>query len=229
MTTLSLSPSTARGGYAAQKKRSPSALAFSIALNGGVFALIVALPATQYLVQRQKPLTTISIPLDPLPPDPVDPIKPTSLHPTPHPVPQPQPDPQPFVDPIMKTGGDTVVSDSRPADPLGTVELNPVVPPVHVPVFVKASQDPRYAQAFHPDYPPTLRRAGLEGSATVRITIDESGKVIACELVKATDRAFFDETRAQALRYWRFRPATSDGAPIQSQQVLTVQFRLEEQ
>ncbi len=63
----------------------------------------------------------------------------------------------------------------------------------------------------------------------MRVNIDETGRVTAVELVKATNRAFFEETREQALRFWRFKPATSDGTPIASQQVLTVQFDLEDQ
>ncbi len=113
-------------------------------------------------------------------------------------------------------------------DIAGLGDLNPPADPPRKAVFRAATQDPRYASAFHPDYPPALRRQGLEGSVTVRVTIDENGRVTAVEMVKATDRSFFEETRDQALRYWRFRPATSDGAPVPSQQTLTVQFHLED-
>ena len=62
----------------------------------------------------------------------------------------------------------------------------------------------------------------------MRVTIDERGRVTAVELIKATDPRFFDETRDQALRYWRFDPARRDGVAVVSDQIMTVHFRLEE-
>ena len=48
----------------------------------------------------------------------------------------------------------------------------------------------------------------------------------AVELIEATDPAFWEATRKQALKYWRFRPATRDGMPVTSDQIMTVRFRL---
>jgi protein TonB len=46
------------------------------------------------------------------------------------------------------------------------------------------------------------------------------------QLVSAPDPAFFDATRAQALKRWRFVPATRDGVPVASEKVMTIQFKL---
>ncbi|MBT2188513.1 TonB family protein [Sphingobium sp. H33] len=108
----------------------------------------------------------------------------------------------------------------------GTV-TPPYVPPAD-PVFVKARQDPRFAAAFHPNYPPSLVRDGLEGDVTVRVTIDPRGRVSAVEMVSATNPVFFEETKRQALRSWRFIAATRDGVAVESVQTMTVHFRLEE-
>jgi len=43
----------------------------------------------------------------------------------------------------------------------------------------------------------------------------------------ATDAAFFEATRTQALRHWRFQPATRDGIPVESWRTMTVKFKLE--
>ncbi|MEJ1973466.1 MAG: TonB family protein [Lacunisphaera sp.] len=155
-------------------------------------------------------------------------------HETPRPMQKSNPVPddvRPYVPPqVVPLGGTGAVGGGTlPAigDLGGLTDLRPLPPP-RDPLFVRATQDPRFANAFHPPYPPSLVRQGLEGSVTVRVTIDETGRVTACDLVKATNRAFYDETRDQALRYWRFRPATSDGAPVRSEQTLTVTFRLED-
>jgi protein TonB len=202
----------------------------ALALNGGVIALLVALPATQLLRPDTKPLITYAVPPQPTPdeikPDPVVEKKIDPL-PTAHPT---KPDEDDFVipRPIIPTIGEGLLGGTEDIlpPPLKADPLPP--PPKPEPVFKAARQDPRYAAAFHPDYPPALVREGLEGSVTVRVTIDEKGRVIACALVKATDKAFYEETRQQALRYWRFLPATRDGAPVQSEQMLTVTFQLNE-
>ena len=46
------------------------------------------------------------------------------------------------------------------------------------------------------------------------------------EKVRATSDAFFRATEQQALRHWRFKPATLDGKPIESRTTMTVRFRL---
>ncbi|HEY1125202.1 MAG TPA: TonB family protein [Sphingobium sp.] len=217
-------------GYAAGRRRSPSALAAALALNGGAFAVILLMPATQYIIDKGIDTPTHWIDIKPDPAE-VKPVQPQERIKTQPDRPIAKPDDTfvlPPITPIRGTGQDT--DGTIPGiGQLGGV--GPVDPPVakHDPVFVKASQDPRFAKAFHPDYPPSLVREGLEGSVTVRVTIDTTGRVKAIELVKATDRAFYEETREQALRYWRFKPATSDGVPVESQQVLTVQFNLEDQ
>jgi protein TonB len=216
-----------QSGYAAGRKRSPGALAAALALNGGAFAIILLMPATQYIIDKVETFTATNIEIE------VDPVKPQEPNKTQPPRATLKAEDTSFVitpiNPLDGTGpaiGGTIpdlgsIGGTGLADP-------PYVPP-HTAVFVKAMQDPRYAKAFHPDYPPSLVREGLEGSVTVRVNIDETGRVTAVELVKATNRAFFEETREQALRFWRFKPATSDGTPIASQQVLTVQFNLEDQ
>lgn len=226
MTQLALSSTR----YGEGRKHSPGALAAAIAINGGVFALLIALPASDYIKEKVDILRVIEIaaPQDPPPvrPDPVVEKKPLLK-----PVEQPREPELPYVHPpIVPTGGDAVITgttDFTIKTGTGDEYVAPLDPP-RKPLFRGATRDPRYADAFHPDYPPGLRRLGLEGSVTVRVTIDEKGRVIAVEQVSATDPAFFRETRDQALRHWRFRPATSDGVPVQSQQTLTVHFELEE-
>ncbi|MBO9576689.1 MAG: TonB family protein [Sphingobium sp.] len=218
-------------GYAAGRRRSPSALVAALAINGGAFAIILLMPATQYIIDQVGVIHTTNIPIE-RDPDEVKPVKAQEHSKTQIDRPIPQHDDTMFVLPPITPLGNTGPTIGDVIPDLGTLgRVGPVDPPIapHTPVFVKASQDPRYAKAFHPDYPPSLVREGLEGSVTVRVSIDATGRVSAIELIKATNPAFFEETRDQALRYWRFKPATSDGTPVASQQVLTVQFNLEDQ
>ena len=117
-------------------------------------------------------------------------------------------------------------SDLTPPDPLPPADDG--VEPVRAaePVLLPATRDPRRARDFQPDYPPALQREGLEGQARVRVHIGADGRVLAVEDAGSTAPAFFEATRRQALRAWRFRPAMRDGVAVDSWQVLTVHFRI---
>lgn len=224
MSDLSLS----RSAYA--NRRSPAALAAAIALNGGLVGLLIAVPVTLKIMPHDPPMRVYKVPLAPPPPPVADPPPQAVEHPIAQPQPQPVQPPRPtVVEPIVPLVGNgpiTGIESRLEGDASGAI-LPPIAPPAE-PVLVKASPDPRFAARFRPAYPPALRREGLEGSVTVRVTIDEQGRVVAIEQVRATHPAFFEETRQQALRAWRFRPAMRDGVPVRSEQVLTVQFRMED-
>lgn len=79
---------------------------------------------------------------------------------------------------------------------------------------------------LQPPYPASEQRAENEGSVTVRILIGTDGRVKSVEKVRGASDAFFRATEQQALRHWRFKPATVDGRPVESRKVMTVHFRL---
>ena len=223
MTDLSLS----RSGYTS--RRSPSAMLGAVAINLSVVALVIAVPATFINPPKPKPLTTTWIPLRKDPPPvkqpQVEQKRPLQETLDPPPAPQPTTVDTPF-DQITK-GLETTLYTPPPIPGTGTYVPPHVTPPVD-PVLTKARPDPRYAGVFHPAYPPSLVREGLEGDVTVRVTIDARGRVTGVELVKASNPVFFEETKRQALKSWRFVAATRDGVAVESVQTMTVHFRLEE-
>ena len=93
-------------------------------------------------------------------------------------------------------------------------------------MIVGPSVDPRYADAFQPDYPASEQRMGNDGKVTVRVLIGTDGRVKQIERVSATSDAFFRATETQALRRWRFRPGTRDGVPQEAWRTMTVTFVL---
>lgn len=124
---------------------------------------------------------------------------------------------------------DTVAGGDLPLtfDP-GIVDIKPdVIEPPHPPILTAVSIDPRYARLFQPDYPPAMQRAQEEGKVTVRIIIGTDGRVTSVEKLFATTEAFWTATRMQALSKWRFRAATRDGVPVESEKVMTVHFQLD--
>src|SRR6476619_4031910 len=57
--------------------------------------------------------------------------------------------------------------------------------------------------------PGTITGGGA--AVTLKLTIDEDGRVVAAEAVGRADPAFLDSARRYVLAHWRFRPASEDG------------------
>jgi len=205
------------GGFLDNRSNKPIGLGIVIAAHAAVLAAIALAPPDVFTRITYVPIQTIAIPDDPPPPEPM--ARQTKAA---------EPGP---------TRIDTLVKSAPPADQMPTVDLRPIetiettvtdpLPLPIKPVFVAATADPSAAGRFQPDYPLSLVRAGVEGSATVRILIAANGRVKAVELVNASDAAFFEATRKQALRYWRFKPATTDGVATESWRTMTVRFKLQ--
>ncbi|MBB5711207.1 TonB family protein [Sphingomonas xinjiangensis] len=178
-------------------------------------------------------LQTENIPLPPVPPP--EPPKPQpkveqrdiAQAPAPYIPPAPIPVPQaPVLD-----GTDRLPLDLPPPGPVaqpgptttGAVETpKPVVLPL-----VGATQDPRYARDFQPEYPSNELRAQRDGVVVVRVRIGVDGRVKEVQQLSATSPAFFEATRRQALAKWRFKPATRGDVPQESWKQITARFLIE--
>lgn len=207
------------GGFLEHSKRTnKTGLTIVIAGHAAVLAALALAPPEA--IQRITYLPTIVDSIEDTQPPPKDPLPPP---------PQTQRETaQPTqVDPIVKAGDPITPIDLTPMPPK---PLPPIVPqiPAAEPVILPATVDPSAMARFQPDYPSELVRAELEGTATVRVLIGADGKVKAVEMVSATHPGFFDATRRQALRYWKFRPVTKDGVATESWRTMTVRFALKD-
>jgi periplasmic protein TonB len=100
-------------------------------------------------------------------------------------------------------------------------------PPIRVePLFKAAVIHPQYRDVLQPEYPPGLIRQEVEGSVTLRVLVGTDGRVKAVEPLRFDDEDFLKVTRVQALRKWRFLPATRDGTPVESWREMTVRFQI---
>lgn len=216
--------------YTAAGRRSPGAMAAAIAFNGGVIALLLAMPVAQVIIEEAKGPRTRWIELPPVPPKakPEQKIEPKFIA---HKVPDTRLDDRPVIPetitPPLGEGPDTLGQSDGITSGSGFVQTVEKVEPARIPVLEAARYDQRFIDDFKPDYPAAMRREDREGSVTLRVTIDARGRVIAVDALRATDPAFFEAARRHALRYWRFVPAKRDGQPVESQQTMTLQFRLE--
>ena len=220
------------GGFLTPRKSSAASLAVVIALHGAALTALALSKMDMPIKQFIPRLTVENVPLDPPPP--------------PEMPPEPKAETQPrtqkvelrAVPPIVDLPSQSDVhgkTDPLPvpdinARPGPTVELpdaGPSIQPIPNPVRVAASIDPRYADALQPPYPASEQRMSNEGKVSVRVTIGTDGKVKAVSRISATSDAFYKATERQALSRWRFKPATVDGKPVESEKVMTVTFQME--
>jgi protein TonB len=206
-----------RGGFLETRKTNPVTLGLIVAAHGVVLTALALAPPETFKPIRYLPTTLYPVD-EPAPPPPA-PL------PTPHLKQMPPVAPPMAIDRVTFPSGPPPLSADN--GPSSTGKSDPVAPAKLDLVFVQAIMDPAAAGRFQPEYPPSLARAEVEGSATVRILIATDGHVKQVEMVSATDPAFFDVTRKQALLHWRFRPATRDGMPAESWRTMTVRFKLQ--
>ena len=75
-----------------------------------------------------------------------------------------------------------------------------------------------------PVYPAQAREKRLAGPVTVEATIGENGSVRTVKVVSGT--ALLADSAADAVRQWRYKPATLNGKAIEAQKQITVVFKL---
>ena len=80
---------------------------------------------------------------------------------------------------------------------------------------------------LRPPYPASKLAAEQEATLTLRLTIDEYGRVAAVDPVGRVDSVFFEAARRYLIAHWRYRPATDGGRAIVSSVVITLKFQLD--
>lgn len=208
-----------------QKRANPTGMAAAILLNGSII-LAVALSPLVVEPRLPRPITVgRPIPLDPPPETKQDDQKKAREMP-----------PIFVIKPVTKALDNNLeIKKSSDEQVTGTIidgvgggddDITEIVRDVvkPTPVFKAAERDSRFARNFQPDYPVGMLRQEIEGSVTVRVLIGTDGRVRQVQILRAADPDFANATERQALKAWRFKPATRDGKPVEDWQTLTVRF-----
>jgi len=108
------------------------------------------------------------------------------------------------------------------------VKPPPAPPPVKAVVKKAPEIDPKFKRRFQPEYPPTSRRLGEEGSVVLQVLVGPDGKVQDAKVQTSSGKARLDEAALKhALRAWRFTPGTEDGKPVTTWHSVKVTFKIE--
>jgi protein TonB len=93
----------------------------------------------------------------------------------------------------------------------GQEELDEVNEPVYD--LSTGVSPPRATRTKKPEYTDRARRAGIQGSVVVRFVVTSNGLPKRIVVVERLDTDL-DRAAVEALREWRFEPATKQGKPI---------------
>ncbi len=89
-----------------------------------------------------------------------------------------------------------------------------------------SADGPAFIKRVLPRYPWVARKTGREGSVLLRLTIDETGRLLDVVVVEKAGFGF-DREAIRAVRLSTFRPAIRKGMPVKSEALLYVRFKLE--
>ena len=94
-------------------------------------------------------------------------------------------------------------------------------------VYASSALDslPRTRLQGAPEYPRSLKQAGVEGVVEVEFIVDESGRVRDARVVRASAPEFAAPTLAAVAR-WRFEPGLRQGMPVNFRMRVPVVFDL---
>jgi TonB family protein len=84
---------------------------------------------------------------------------------------------------------------------------------------------PVVVQRVEPQYPEEARRERVQGIVIVEAFIDKEGNVGDIEVLKPLPMGL-DQAAVDAVRQWKFQPATMNGEPVNVVFNLTINFRL---
>jgi TonB family protein len=77
-----------------------------------------------------------------------------------------------------------------------------------------------------PQYPLLSKRRGEEGVVLIRAFVDETGAASKVEIFKSSSFALLDNAAVEAIKKWRFAPATKLGQYIASSVIIPINFKL---
>lgn len=85
-----------------------------------------------------------------------------------------------------------------------------------------------YVKATPPPYPRVAITDGVEGVVLLRVLVGIDGKPVEVSIEKSSGHRVLDrEAQRHVLRNWTFRPATSNGRPVQAVGLVPIDFNLD--
>jgi periplasmic protein TonB len=212
--------------YAANRpvagKRPSSPPAMLLIISAHVALIALAMSAKMEIDRRHRiDGPTIYVPPAPPPPPPNG----TTVRKTDTQVAQPtRADTQTKLPPVdgQVPGGD---ASTRPGPVAGAGDsVSYVAPPLPVRHEARLLTPP---SELRPPYPESKIISEEEATLRLRLTISDSGRVVAVDPLGSADRVFLDAARRYLVAHWRYEPATEDGRPVGATMIISLRFQLD--
>ncbi len=85
---------------------------------------------------------------------------------------------------------------------------------------------PRAESLVQPTYPESARKAGIEGTAVVQVTVSADGAVLGCSLATSSGNDLLDAAAIGAAQTSRFAPGTKNGKAVVMKVKVPFRFKL---
>ena len=125
-------------------------------------------------------------------------------------------------------GGDTPVLPPPPVaeQPRIIDEPPPPAAPPLPPPPIAAGPDRAPVAVIRPAprYPVEAMRRNIGGVVHVRVTVAADGSVERLDLARGSGNRYLDRAAMEAVRRWRFEPATRNGQPVSADVLVPVEF-----
>ena len=83
----------------------------------------------------------------------------------------------------------------------------------------------RMISSVPPTYPPMAKTQRVSGDVRIDALIDASGRVSSMKVISGP--SLLHQAAMEALRQWKYQPASLDGKPVAMHLTVTIQFRLQ--
>lgn len=83
-------------------------------------------------------------------------------------------------------------------------------------------QPPKLVSSVMPVYPSVARSAGVSGKVIVQASISATGAVVATSVISGP--ALLRQAAVDAVRHWKYQPATLNGTPVAVDISVTMSF-----
>ncbi|MBN2516376.1 MAG: energy transducer TonB [Deltaproteobacteria bacterium] len=139
---------------------------------------------------------------------------------------------------VEKIVREDVVTRSRELQPEKNIQPEPLEKQLHPvasispremserPAIVAAI--PRYKENVPPAYPRIARRRGYEGIVLLSVKVLDNGNVDEVTIKKSSGRSILDRAALEAVRRWKFDPASRLGTPFTMWVDVPIHFVLQE-
>jgi len=206
-------------------------LGISVALHAAVLGLLPDFshdpvpPVTALevvLLQTEAVVVAPPVPVSPPrrePPEPVRAVAPVEPRPAPPAPVLALPEPQ------SREGASFTVESARVPEPtVAAPEQKTQIASVAVtPPGLNAA----YLRNPAPRYPASARRAGTQGTVTLRVQVTREGLAARVDVEKSSGSPHLDAAALEAVKAWRFVPARQGAEPVESRVLVPIVFRLE--